>query len=334
MMEEAGLRIPIALVAGFLLDVLLGDPRWLPHPVVAIGKAISIFETIARRVLPVGPKWEMFGGAAVALAVMVLSALVPWAILRGATTLDIRLSLVLECLMCYQALATKCLGDAAMEVYACLARGDLPAARAAVAMIVGRDTAELDEAGVTRATIETVAENASDGVVAPMLYFAIGGAPLAFLYKAVNTMDSMLGYKNEKYLYFGRIPARIDDVANFIPARLTSLLMVAASVVCRLDWRKSLAVYFRDRNNHSSPNSAHPEAAMAGALGVRLGGDSHYGGRLVGKPTIGDDDRPAAADDIRLARKLLYATALFSLGVCCAGAYWIHSLLNEVTTWI
>ena len=202
-----------------------------------------------------------------------------------------------------------------MKVYDRLKNGTLDEARYAVSMIVGRDTQSLTEEGVTKAAVETVAENSSDGIIAPMFYMAIGGAWLMFLYKGINTMDSMLGYKNDKYLYFGRCAAKLDDVANFIPARISGWLMVAATVFVKMDTKNAAKIYRRDRRNHASPNSAQTEAAMAGALDVQLAGNAYYFGKLYEKPTIGDAIRPVEVEDIRRSNRLLYATAILGVVV-------------------
>ena len=219
--------------------------------------------------------------------------------------------------MCWQILAVKSLRDETMKVYDALESGDLAASRHAVSMIVGRDTQALSEIGVTKAAVETVAENSSDGIIAPMLYMAIGGIPLMFLYKGINTMDSMLGYKNDKYLYFGRIAAKLDDVANYIPARISGWLMVAGTVFTGMDTKNAAKIYKRDRRNHASPNSAQTEAAMAGALDVQLAGNAYYFGKLYEKPTIGDPIRPVEPEDIKRANRLMYAASI--LGVVVFG---------------
>lgn len=308
--------LPLAL--GFILDLCFGDPLWLPHPVMAIGRLISVLEKLARRLFPATPKGELAGGAAVAVLVPVISFLVPWLILRLLEILHPWARLAAEILMCYQILAVKSLKDASLAVYRCLAAGELPAARQAVSRIVGRDTASLSAEGVTRAAVETVAENASDGVAAPLFFLALGGAPLGFLYKAVNTMDSMIGYKNQRYLYFGRAAARLDDAANFIPARLCALAMVAAAYFLGFDGPKAWRIFRRDRLNHASPNSAQTEAACAGALGLKLAGDASYFGKLVRKPTIGDGERQIEPEDIRRANRLLYAASGLCLLSCGA----------------
>lgn len=226
--------------------------------------------------------------------------------------------------MCYQLLATKSLHDESMRVYREVRTGDINRARAAVSRIVGRDTDALSMEGVIKATVETVAENTSDGIVVPLCFMAIGGAPLCFLYKAINTLDSMVGYKNDAYLYFGRISARLDDVANYLPARLSALLMILGAGFVRLDVRNSWRIWRRDRRNHSSPNSAQTESVCAGALNVQLAGDAWYFGKLVHKPTIGDASRTVEVEDIRRANQLLYATAILAVVLLSACIVAVH----------
>ena len=300
----------IALAAGFILDLIFGDPRWLYHPVCLIGNLISFLEKRIRKILPKTSSGELTGGLIEVLIVCILSLGIPAVILYTLYPRLPWLALLLESFWCYQLLATRSLKDESMRVYDRLKYGTLEEARKAVSMIVGRDTAALTEEGVTKAAVETVAENASDGVIAPMLYMAIGGVWLMFLYKGINTMDSMLGYKNDKYLYFGRCAAKLDDVANYIPARLSGWLMVAASAFVKMDVKNAAKIYRRDRRNHASPNSAQTEAAMAGALEVQLAGNAYYFGKLYEKPTIGDGIRPVEVEDIRRSNRLLYATAI------------------------
>jgi adenosylcobinamide-phosphate synthase len=315
------MNILIALHIGFLLDLTLGDPPRIPHIVVAMGKTIEWCERALRRALPAQRIGELLGGSVLAAAVVTLWTGIGFSAVSVAERAHPLLALALESFVCWQILATKSLAGAGARVHAALAENDIPAARKAVGMIVGRDTAALSPAGVARAAVETVAENTSDGIVAPMLFFAVGGAPLALAYKAINTMDSMLGYRNEKYRFFGSAAARLDDAANFLPARLTALLMILAAAVYGtgrgFDWRRALRVYRRDRNAHSSPNAGHPESACAGALGIQLGGDSSYGGRLVRKPALGDASRAVAAADILRANCLLYGCAVLSFFLCC-----------------
>ena len=238
-----------------------------------------------------------------------------WGLLLAADLVHPYLRFALEVIMCYWVLATKSLKTETMKVYDALKEGDLKKARFAVSMVVGRDTEVLDDIGVTKAAVETVAENASDGVIAPLLFLMIGGAPLGFFYKAVNTMDSMVGYKNDKYLYFGRAAAKFDDVLNYIPARLSGMLMCGAAAFCGMDSKNAWRIYWRDRYNHSSPNSAHTEATAAGAMHIQLAGNAYYFGKLYEKPTLGDPDRPVEYEDIPRVNRLLYATAILSLVV-------------------
>ena len=290
----------MALAIGFALDLVVGDPHWLPHPIRLIGRLISGLERILRRVFPATPKGERAAGVVLVVLVCTISTACAIALLVLCGMASPWLALAVESIMCYQMLATKALKDESMKVYDALA------------------------AGVTRAAVETVAENASDGVVAPLLFMAVGGAPLGVFYKAVNTMDSMVGYRNEKYRYFGTAAARFDDVLNFVPARLSGVLMVCAASIARLDAKGAWRIFLRDRRKHASPNSAHTEAACAGALDVALAGDAWYFGRLVEKPTIGDALRPVEAADIVRANRLLYATASLSLVLCLALGWVIY----------
>jgi adenosylcobinamide-phosphate synthase len=221
--------------------------------------------------------------------------------------------LAVESLFCWQCLALRSMREASMKVSAALKQDDLPAARLAVSRIVGRDTAALDAAGVTRAAVESVAENLNDGVIAPLLFLLAGGAPLGVFYKAINTMDSMIGYKNRRYLYFGRAAAVLDDIANYIPARIAGLLIVLTAYCLKLDGRNAWRIFRRDRYNHESPNSAQTESACAGALHLRLGGDADYFGEAVPKPALGDDGRLPGPDDIGLANRLLYGSSIICL---------------------
>ncbi len=302
-----------AVLGGFLLDALFGDPAWLPHPVVLMGRCISALEKHLRTALPKTPRGELAGGAAVAavlpLGTLAVTGLACWAAAR----LHPALGLALQMLWCGQALAAKGLAQESRNVYKELVKGDLPAARRAVARIVGRDTQNLTAAGVTRAAVETVAENARDGVIAPLLYMLLGGAPLALTYKAINTMDSMLGYKNEKYLYFGRCAAKLDDAANWLPSRLAALLWVAAAALTGNSARGAWRIWRRDRRRHASPNSAQTESACAGALGVQLAGPAYYFGEYYDKPTIGDPLREIEPRDILRANRMMYAESLLAL---------------------
>jgi adenosylcobinamide-phosphate synthase len=310
---------PLGIVLAFLMDLAIGDPRGAPHPVKFIGKAASWLE---RLLMPAsrGPATKIaLGGllaASVVIAVFAASSCIIHFVTRSYGWIP---GMALQVLFAYTTISAKGLADAARDVMTPLAGGDLEAARRAVAMYVGRDTASLDEAGVARAAVETVSENTSDGVVAPLFYMAIGGAPLALAYKAVNTLDSMFGYKNERYTHFGYVPARLDDLANLVPARLTALLMVSAAWLLSLFSAKRFSaggawrIMARDRKNHTSPNSGYPESAAAGALGVRLGGESSYFGIKVVKPFIGDPAGPLSADKIKDSVRLMYATAVLAV---------------------
>ena len=302
-----------ALALGFLVDLLVGDPHGWPHLIRGFGFLIAALERV---LYPM--KNKRAGGTLLVVVVLLLSAGLPALLLVFVWRVSPWLYIVIETVFCWQILATKSLRDESRAVYAKLASGDLPGARKAVSMIVGRDTDALDAAGVTRAAVETVAENASDGVAAPLFYMLLGGAVLGCLYKAANTMDSMVGYKNERYLDFGRTAARLDDALNFIPARLCAWVMIFAARLCGMDAGNALRIYRRDKRNHASPNSAHTEAAMAGALRVRLAGDAYYFGKLCKKPYIGDAQRPIEAADILRAHKLLYVTAYLLLMLALA----------------
>lgn len=325
--EEILLYHTIALAAGYLLDLLIGDPRWLYHPVCLIGNLIALLEKGIRKILPKTEKGELSGGFLEVVLVCLISLGVPCAVLSVLYRYLPLAGLALETFWCYQLLATKSLKDESMKVYDRLKNGTIEEARYAVSMIVGRDTAELTEEGVTKAAVETVAENGSDGVIAPMLYMAVGGAPLMFLYKGINTMDSMLGYKNDRYLYFGRCAAKLDDLANYIPARISGWLMVAAAFLTGMDGKNAAKIYKRDRRNHASPNSAQTEAAVAGALRVQLAGNACYFGKLYEKPTIGDKLREVEPEDIRRANRLLYGASVLSVLLCLGGRLLVQFLV-------
>ena len=304
-----------AVLGGFVLDTLFGDPPWLPHPVVLMGKAISALEKRLRARLPQTPQGELLGGAVVAFTLPVGTFLLTSLVCLGAAKLSPWLGLAVQMFWCGQALAAKGLAQESTNAYRALIKPDLPAARKAVSRIVGRDTQNLTLEGVTKAAVETVAENASDGVIAPLLYMLLGGAPLALTYKAINTMDSMLGYKNEKYLYFGRAAAKLDDAANYLPSRLAGLLWCAAAALTGNSPKGAWRIWRRDRRCHASPNSAQTESACAGALGVQLAGPAYYFGEYYAKPTIGDPLRPIEPEDIRRANRMMYAESVLALAV-------------------
>ena len=303
----------VALVMGYILDLIFGDPYWMPHPVRFIGNLISILEKVIRRFMPKTKRGEYIGGIILTVMVVSISMVIPLVIILMAKSINTYLALTVETFMCYQILATKSLKVESMKVYDELAKNDLPSARKAVSMIVGRDTKDLTFSGVAKAAVETVAENTSDGIIAPMIFIAIGGAPMGFFYKAINTMDSMVGYKNEKYMNFGRFAAKLDDVVNYLPARISAYQMILSSFFLRYDYKNAFKIYKRDRYNHASPNSAQTESVCAGALDVQLAGNAYYFGKLYEKPTIGDDIREINYDDIKKANRLLYCTSFISI---------------------
>ena len=303
----------VALVMGYILDLIFGDPYWMPHPVRFIGNLISILEKVIRRFMPKTKRGEYLGGIILTVMVVSISMVIPLVIILMAKSINTYLALTVETFMCYQILATKSLKVESMKVYDELEKNDLPSARKAVSMIVGRDTKDLTFSGVAKAAVETVAENTSDGIIAPMIFIAIGGAPMGFFYKAINTMDSMVGYKNEKYMNFGRFAAKLDDVVNYLPARISAYQMILSSFFLRYDYKNAFKIYKRDRYNHASPNSAQTESVCAGALDVQLAGNAYYFGKLYEKPTIGDDIREINYDDIKKANRLLYCTSFISI---------------------
>ena len=313
----------IALVAGFFLDLIIGDPHWLYHPVRLIGLLISLCEKIflgksdkAESDSKGGKK--IFFGVLTIIVVLFATLIITGAIVFWSYYFNRYLGLVIEAILTYFILATKSLRYESMKVYKALNTGTLDDARKAVSMIVGRDTESLSEEGVVKAAVETVAENTSDGVIAPMIFTAIGGPVLGFLYKAVNTMDSMIGYKNDKYLYFGRAAAKLDDFVNFIPARISAYLMILAAFLGGKDFdgKRAKEIFKRDRFNHASPNSAQTESVCAGALGVKLAGDASYFGKIVSKPFIGDAVRNIEREDIKRACRLMYITAFLCMIIC------------------
>lgn len=305
-----------ALLTGYVLDLIFGDPRQIYHPIRIIGNLIAVLEKGIRKVFPKTSRGELAGGTVLVVLVVLIYTAVPAALLGLAAWIHPVVYWLLASFWCWQILATKSLKTESMKVYAPLKEGDLPAARRAVAMIVGRDTERLTVEGVAKAAVETVAENTSDGIVAPLIFLALGGPALGFFYKAVNTMDSMVGYKNERYLYFGRTAARLDDMLNFLPSRISAWLMILAAAFLGRDGKNAKRIYLRDRRNHASPNSAQTEAVMAGALRVQLAGDAWYFGELYKKPTIGDPFRAVEPEDIVRANRLMYLTSALALAVC------------------
>lgn len=306
-------HIILVAIGGFILDLILGDPHNWPHPVRWIGMLISKGEVLIRKRLPKTKEGERVGGILLVIGVVGITVFASTLLIKVGGWINPWLGTLVEIILAYQLLATKSLKDESMKVYEALRAGDLEGARYAVSMIVGRDTASLDEEGIAKAAIETVAENTSDGIIGPLFYLVIGGVPLAFMYKAINTLDSMIGYKNEKYEYFGTFGAKLDDVVNYIPARISGYLMILASGLCGMNLKGAYTIYKRDRYNHKSPNSAHTEAACAGALNIQLAGDAYYFGIKCEKPTIGDAIRQVEVEDIKRTNKLMYATCIVGL---------------------
>lgn len=314
------------ILIGFIIDCFLGDPYQLPHPVRWIGDMIGKLDQKLYRDGD-SDKLKLHKGIWIVIAVLLISVICPLVILYFAYSFNFIFGCILEAVMCYYLMAPRCLRDESMKVYKALKQDDVEGARKAVSMIVGRDTEVLDKRGIIRAAVETVAENTSDGVTAPLMYMALGGAVFGFFYKAANTMDSMLGYKNEKYSYFGRCAARLDDILNFIPSRITAFFMIIAAYLCGFNGKNAFMIWRRDRRNHASPNSAQTEAACAGALEVQLAGDAYYFGKLYKKKTIGDNIREIETEDIKRANRLMYVTTVLVLGVSVMFSVMIRGLL-------
>lgn len=302
-----------ALVIGFLLDLCFGDPEWMPHLIRLIGKTISLLQNRIRKIMPKSQRGELTGGSLLVIGMLLIFGGSTTVILYVLYKIHPNWYLAAASFISYQMLAMKDLKKESMLVYTALEQKDIEAARSAVARIVGRDTKVLDETGIIKAAIETVAENTSDGEIAPIFYMAVGGPVLGILYKTINTMDSMVGYKNQEYLYFGRTAAKLDDIVNFIPARVAAICMILASGILHLSVKDAIRIFLRDRYCHASPNSAQTEAVMAGALQVQLAGDAYYFGTLYPKKTIGDAVRTIRYQDIKVANRLLYMTGFIMM---------------------
>ncbi len=315
-----------ALAAGIVADAIIPDPHFLPHPIRAIGRLIGMLDKLLNRSKKRAS--AVLLGAVTFITVIAAVGAVSFAVVAGSYALNIYFGAVVEALLTFYILAAGSLRFESMKVYNELTGGDINGARYALSMIVGRDTDELDEGAIARAGVETVAENTSDGVIAPLLYTAAFGPVGGFIYKAVNTMDSMLGYRNERYEYFGKVSARADDAFNLIPSRISAVLMIVSSYVMSLfsqeyNGNRAFLIWIRDRYAHKSPNSAQTESVCAGALSIRLGGASKYGGITVDKPFIGDDIRQVSAQDIKRAIRLMYVTEI----LCTAVIYTITALI-------
>ena len=311
------MAVTCAVMLGFALDALLGDPRWFPHPVCAVGKLISCMEKLLRRLFPPRKGAMIFAGAVLWIVVCGVSFAVPFLVLRFLSKINFWLGFAANSILCWLIFARKSLSEAGQHVYRAV-KESVEEGRKAVAWYVGRDTASLSEEGVIKAAVETIAENLTDGVVSPLIYMLIGGAPLGMLYKAVNTLDSMVGYHNEKYENLGKFSAKMDDIFNFIPARLSALCIIAGAGMLRLDNRSALRIYRRDRNLHKSPNAGQTESACAGALHIQLGGDASYFGKTVRKAAFGDPLRRVNRTDILATIDLMNAASVLALALCCA----------------
>lgn len=325
-MTSLPLSIVIAslpLLIGFIIDLMIGDPAWIPHPIRLMGFVIRQTERALRRLFGKSDRSLFAGGVVLAVFVPLLFLSVSYLVLALGYQIHFWVGFALECLFSWQVLATRSLCDESAKVYRALEKRNLVLARKHLSWLVGRDTETLSEADVTRACVETVAENTTDGVIAPLLYLAIGGVPLAMAYKAINTLDSMVGYRSKTYLFFGRASARLDDVVNYLPARIAAFLMIAASFILHYPVGRIWRIYRRDKRQHLSPNSAQTEAVCAGALGIRLGGTHTYSGQIVEKPSIGDDTQVPFAGDIMRAQTLLYLTVLIGVG-----PIWLIRLLS------
>lgn len=301
----------LSIYIGYTIDLIIGDPYSFPHPVIYIGKLIKSVENIIRKIFQ-DEKYLKLAGFILWFITVGITYLITYLIIRISKFSNINF-LIANSFIIYTTLATKCLKDEAVKIYNVLKSGDIQESRKQLSYIVGRDTSNLNEAEIIRATVETVAENTVDGIISPMFYAFIGGAPLAMAYKAVNTLDSMVGYKNDKYINLGFASAKIDDIANYIPARVCVIFMTLASFILRFDYKRCFKIAIRDRKNHKSPNCAYSEGAVAGSLGIQLGGTNVYFGKAVYKPTIGDKDREIEIEDIKKTNKIMYVSSISSL---------------------
>ena len=314
----------IKIWIAYVLDLIFGDPQNVVHPVQVIGKIISAGEKVLLR-----KKYKFLAGAVLNIFTVSITYTLMYLISKS-----VKISvffMIIEIYLMYTIFSINSLAREGNRVYRILKEGDIEKARKDLSYLVSRDTEMMDEKMIIRSTMETISENTVDGIVAPMFYMFLGGMPLAMAYKAINTLDSMVGYKNEKYMDFGKFSAKIDDAANFIPARITGILIVLASMILGYDYKNSLKIFIRDRKNHSSPNSAHSEASVAGALGVQFGGKVSYFGKEINKPTIGDKIKDFELEDIRKNIRIMYVTSFLSLvifSLIFTGAYFFIKILN------
>jgi adenosylcobinamide-phosphate synthase len=303
----------LSIIIAYILDFIFGDPYWLYHPVCFIGKMISFSEKKARKISENDSKKLFICGIFIAVAIPLISFFLSFFVLFLAYKINFYLGFIINTFWNYQIIAARCLEKENRKVYNALKEKNIEKSRYCLSMLVGRETDNLSENEIIKASVETIAENTSDGVTAPLFYMFIGSAPLGFLYKAVNTLDSMIGYRNEKYEYLGKASAKTDDILNFIPSRICAVLMIISSFILGFDYKNAFKIFKRDRKNHLSPNSAQTESCMAGALNIQLGGSHIYFGKLVKKPFIGDNIREVKADDIKNANKIMMMTGLSSL---------------------
>ena len=301
----------LSIYIGYILDLIIGDPYSFPHPVNYIAKLIKFTEKQIRKIAKTNKDLKI-GGFILWFVVVATTYLATYGLLKLASFIPGGY-FILNSILIYTTLATKCLKDEAVKIYNILTEDDIEKARIQVSYIVGRDTSNLNREEIIRATVETVAENTVDGIISPMFFAFIGQAPLAMAYKAVNTLDSIVGYKNDKYIDLGFASAKIDDIANFIPARISLIFMTIASFLLRYNYKKALQIGYRDRKNHKSPNCAYTEGAVAGALDIQLGGTNIYFGKAVYKPTIGDKIREIEAQDINKVNQIMYATSIVGM---------------------
>lgn len=315
----------IKIWIAYALDLILGDPYWFPHPVRFIGKLITELEKLLYRF-----KCKIFSGGVLAIIVILLTMIISYLLAK--------ISVYFEIFFLYTTLATKSLGVEGIKVYNILKKGDIELAKKELSYLVSRDTGEMDVIQIVRSTMETISENSVDGVIAPLFYAFIGSfinisgvsmaLPFAMGYKAVNTLDSMVGYKNEKYIEFGKISAKIDDFFNFLPARISGLIIIpVASLILGMGIKKPLKIYFRDRKNHTSPNSGHPESVFAGAIGVQFGGKTKYFGKIFNKPTIGDRLKEFEIDDIKKSYRLMFLTSFVGITLFSVISYVLKNIL-------
>ncbi|MCL2571866.1 MAG: adenosylcobinamide-phosphate synthase CbiB [Defluviitaleaceae bacterium] len=316
----------IIILIAFLLDCAIGDPQNPFHPIRLIGNGINWGIKAFKRAKIESRIIQFIAGMALVIVIICLSFMITRLITWGFYRINWWVGLIAEAVICYFLIAAKALKVESMKVHQSLITGDLQGARKNLSFIVGRETQRLDEKGIVKAAVETVAENLSDGVIAPLVFIFIGGAPLGMAYKAINTLDSMIGYRNEDYEYFGKFAARLDDAINFFPSRFSALLMIVGSVFVGGDIKGAMRVYSRDRRNHKSPNSAQTESVCAGALGLCLGGDSYYRGKLVHKPTIGDDINAPVPSHIKEANRLMYAAAILAVVILSVASFILRRL--------